>query len=178
MVTHIVLFKLADPSAENLTATHTKLMSMQGKIAQLRHLEAGVDVIRSEPGCTCRSAASRVGSGAACNHCGNAKHKDSAGEFIEHFDYSQAALTSVAQSIHGENSALESQQSTRVNEPGKCPPDPMSNGPSRPHRRPEVGWPSRTDSRKRCALFSARVVRKLLLHCRGISCSEPSGDGI
>jgi hypothetical protein len=48
MVTHIVLFKLSDPSTENLAATHAKLVSMQGKIAQLRHLEAGVDVIRSE----------------------------------------------------------------------------------------------------------------------------------
>ena len=48
MITHIVLFKLSDPSAENLAATHAKLLSMQGKIAQLRHLEAGVDVIRSE----------------------------------------------------------------------------------------------------------------------------------
>ena len=36
------------PSAENLAATHAKLLSMQGKIAQLRHLEAGIDVIRSE----------------------------------------------------------------------------------------------------------------------------------
>ena len=48
MVTHIVLFKLADPTAENLSATRDKLLSMQGKICQLRHLEAGVDVIRSE----------------------------------------------------------------------------------------------------------------------------------
>jgi hypothetical protein len=48
MVTHVVLFKLSDPSAENLAATHAKLLSMQGKIAQLRHLEAGIDVIRSE----------------------------------------------------------------------------------------------------------------------------------
>jgi hypothetical protein len=48
MITHIVMFKLTDPSPENLAATHEKLMSMQGRIAQLRHLEAGVDVIRSE----------------------------------------------------------------------------------------------------------------------------------
>ncbi|MDA8412513.1 MAG: Dabb family protein [Desulfobacteraceae bacterium] len=48
MVTHIVMFKLADPTAENLSATRDKLLSMQGKISQLRHLEAGVDVIRSE----------------------------------------------------------------------------------------------------------------------------------
>ena len=48
MVTHIVLFKLSDPTIENLSATRDKLLSMQGKIDQLRHLEAGIDVIRSE----------------------------------------------------------------------------------------------------------------------------------
>lgn len=48
MITHIVLFKLADPSPENLASTRDKLLSMQGRIAQLRHLEAGIDVIRSE----------------------------------------------------------------------------------------------------------------------------------
>ncbi|GAC1470329.1 MAG: Dabb family protein [Desulfuromonadaceae bacterium] len=48
MITHIVLFKLADPTAENLTATLNKLLSMDGNIDLLRHLEAGVDVIRSE----------------------------------------------------------------------------------------------------------------------------------
>lgn len=48
MITHIVLFKLTDPSAENLAATKSKLLSMDGKIDLLRHLEVGVDVIRSE----------------------------------------------------------------------------------------------------------------------------------
>ena len=48
MITHIVLFKLADPAPENLAATRNKLLSMDGKIALLRHLEAGIDVIRSE----------------------------------------------------------------------------------------------------------------------------------
>lgn len=48
MITHIVLFKLSEPSADNIAATRAKLLSMQGKIPQLRHLEAGVDVIRSE----------------------------------------------------------------------------------------------------------------------------------
>ena len=48
MITHIVLFKLSDPTIENLSATRDKLLSMDGKIAQLRHLEAGIDVIRSE----------------------------------------------------------------------------------------------------------------------------------
>lgn len=48
MITHIVLFKLADPTAENLAATRNKLLGMDGKIDLLRHLEVGVDVIRSE----------------------------------------------------------------------------------------------------------------------------------
>ena len=48
MITHLVLFKLADPSESNISAPLEKLLSMQGKIPQLRHLEAGVDVIRSE----------------------------------------------------------------------------------------------------------------------------------
>ncbi len=48
MITHIVLFKLSDPTAENVAATQSKLLSMDGKIAQLRYLEVGVDVIRSE----------------------------------------------------------------------------------------------------------------------------------
>jgi hypothetical protein len=48
MITHIVLFKLADPTPENLAATRNKLLSMDGKIDLLRHLEVGIDVIRSE----------------------------------------------------------------------------------------------------------------------------------
>lgn len=48
MVTHIVLFKLANPTTENITSVRDKLLSMDGKILQLRHLEAGIDVIRSE----------------------------------------------------------------------------------------------------------------------------------
>lgn len=48
MVTHLVFFKLNDPSAENMEATRTKLLSMAGQIPLLKHLEAGVDVIRSE----------------------------------------------------------------------------------------------------------------------------------
>ena len=48
MITHIVLFKLTDPTTENIAATRNKLLSMDGKIDQLRHLEVGVDVIRSE----------------------------------------------------------------------------------------------------------------------------------
>lgn len=48
MITHIVLFKLSEPTTENIEATKNKLLSMAGKIDQLRHIEVGVDVIRSE----------------------------------------------------------------------------------------------------------------------------------
>lgn len=48
MITHIVLFKLAEPTAENLAATRDKLLSMNGRIELLRHLEVGVDLVRSE----------------------------------------------------------------------------------------------------------------------------------
>ena len=48
MITHIVFFKLTEPTTEAITAVRDKLLGMQGKIEQLRHLEAGVDVIRSE----------------------------------------------------------------------------------------------------------------------------------
>jgi len=48
MITHIVLFKLTDPSQANVTAVQEILASMQGKIPQLQHLEVGVDLVRSE----------------------------------------------------------------------------------------------------------------------------------
>jgi hypothetical protein len=48
MITHIVFFKLAEPTTENIAAVQSKLLSMDGKISELRHLEAGIDVIRSE----------------------------------------------------------------------------------------------------------------------------------
>lgn len=48
MITHIVLFKLANPTAENIAATRNKLLGMDGKIDLLRHIEVGVDLIRSE----------------------------------------------------------------------------------------------------------------------------------
>lgn len=48
MITHIVLFKLSDPTPANLAATRDKLLSMDGRIDLLRHIEAGVDVVRSE----------------------------------------------------------------------------------------------------------------------------------
>jgi hypothetical protein len=48
MITHIVFFKLGDPSRENILEMKNMLLSMTGKVPQLRHLEVGVDVIRSE----------------------------------------------------------------------------------------------------------------------------------
>ncbi len=48
MITHIVFFKLGDPTPEAISAVRDKLLGMRGNIPQLRHLEAGIDVIRSE----------------------------------------------------------------------------------------------------------------------------------
>lgn len=48
MVTHIVFFKLADPTVEKMAAVRDRLLSMRGRIDLLRHLEAGCDLIRSE----------------------------------------------------------------------------------------------------------------------------------
>lgn len=48
MITHIVFFKLAEPTAAKIEAVRDKLLSMDGKIDLLRHLEAGIDLIRSE----------------------------------------------------------------------------------------------------------------------------------
>lgn len=48
MITHIVIFKLANTTTENIKSVRDKLLSMDGKILQLRHLEAGIDVVRSE----------------------------------------------------------------------------------------------------------------------------------
>ncbi|MGB4599774.1 MAG: Dabb family protein [Trichlorobacter sp.] len=48
MVTHIVFFKLAEQTTEKIAAVRDKLLSMEGKIAGLRRLEAGIDLVRSE----------------------------------------------------------------------------------------------------------------------------------
>jgi len=47
MITHLVSLKLQDPSPENLAAAREKLLSMEGNIPQLRHLEVGVDTLRT-----------------------------------------------------------------------------------------------------------------------------------
>lgn len=48
MIAHIVLFKLNSPTDENSAAVRDMLLSMNGKVPLLRHLEVGVDIIRSE----------------------------------------------------------------------------------------------------------------------------------
>jgi hypothetical protein len=48
MITHIVFFKLNDPSPGNIAATRDKLLGMAGKISGIRQIEVGVDVVRSE----------------------------------------------------------------------------------------------------------------------------------
>ena len=47
-LTHIVLFKLKDRSPRNVENAREVMMSMKGKIPQLRHLEVGIDILHSE----------------------------------------------------------------------------------------------------------------------------------
>jgi hypothetical protein len=48
MFTHIVLFKLKQPTIENVKFVEQTLLSMNGNIKELKELEVGVDVIRSD----------------------------------------------------------------------------------------------------------------------------------
>ena len=48
MVVHIVFFKLKEPAPAAIQAAREKLLGMEGRVPMLRHLEVGVDVIRSE----------------------------------------------------------------------------------------------------------------------------------
>jgi len=48
MITHIVFFKLSDPSPANISKTIDKLLSMSGKIPGIRSLEVGADILRTE----------------------------------------------------------------------------------------------------------------------------------
>lgn len=48
MIAHIVLFKLKEPTESSIAAVRDMLLSMNGKLPMLRHLEVGTDVIRSE----------------------------------------------------------------------------------------------------------------------------------
>lgn len=48
MFTHIVLFKVKEPTAENLEFLKKTFLSMKGNIKELKELEVGVDVIGSD----------------------------------------------------------------------------------------------------------------------------------
>jgi hypothetical protein len=48
VITHIVLFKLVDRSPENIEKARAVLAGLAGKIPQLRHLEVGKDVLRTD----------------------------------------------------------------------------------------------------------------------------------
>ncbi|MBI5328794.1 MAG: Dabb family protein [Deltaproteobacteria bacterium] len=48
MVTHIVLFKLKDRNPLSIEKARDVLLDLRGKIAVLRHLEVGADVLHSE----------------------------------------------------------------------------------------------------------------------------------
>jgi hypothetical protein len=48
LITHIVFFKLKEPASSNIAELQKLLISMTGKIPMLRHIEVGIDQIRSE----------------------------------------------------------------------------------------------------------------------------------
>lgn len=48
MFTHIVFFKLSEPTTANLEVAKNILLAMEGKIPQLKYLEVGVDVLHTE----------------------------------------------------------------------------------------------------------------------------------
>jgi hypothetical protein len=48
MITHVVLFKLKDASQKSVEKARDVLLGMKGEIPLLRHLEVGMDVLRSE----------------------------------------------------------------------------------------------------------------------------------
>lgn len=48
MITHIVLFKLKDASPENVARMKSALQLMRGKIPELKSIDVGADIVRSE----------------------------------------------------------------------------------------------------------------------------------
>jgi hypothetical protein len=48
MFTHIVFFRLADPTPVNVEKAKNLLLDMEGQIPQLRYLEVGVDLLHTE----------------------------------------------------------------------------------------------------------------------------------
>lgn len=48
MFTHIVLYKAKEPTKENLEFLEKTFLSMNGNIEELKQLEVGIDVIKSD----------------------------------------------------------------------------------------------------------------------------------
>ena len=48
MLTHVVFFKLVDYSPERAAEMRDHILALRDQIPQLRHLEAGVDLVRSD----------------------------------------------------------------------------------------------------------------------------------
>jgi len=48
MIVHIVFFRLKDSSPENMGSTADLIRSLDGKIPQIKRIEAGVDFVRGE----------------------------------------------------------------------------------------------------------------------------------
>ena len=48
MFTHVVLFKLSEPTNENIKYVSDILKNMQGNIPQLKAVEVGIDELKSE----------------------------------------------------------------------------------------------------------------------------------
>lgn len=48
MITHVVLFKFRDNRHEELKKTRDVLLALKGKIPQIRSIEVGMDVLRSQ----------------------------------------------------------------------------------------------------------------------------------
>lgn len=48
MIYHVVFFKLEDKSAENIEKARSVLMSMNGKISELKNIEVGIDIVHSD----------------------------------------------------------------------------------------------------------------------------------
>ena len=48
MITHVVMFKLKEPSAENLTRCKALLDGLPSDIGEIKTYDVGIDVLRSE----------------------------------------------------------------------------------------------------------------------------------
>lgn len=48
MITHIVLFKLKDESAESIEKAKNTLMDMDGKIPELKDIEVGINITHAD----------------------------------------------------------------------------------------------------------------------------------